>query len=547
MWYNLYLAHRQFIHAGINQVEIKDVKQNAKNPEDDKIPPDASAADDTWSARGWILGFAAVLVAAAVFLLITQVPKTQLPAWNRPVLGCEILTLFWVALAGLPALALFRIALHKTRRKMMRGLKRFVLCIISVCVCIAAFDIICATYPELQGSFVRNDVLWPCAKLNVEDKEYGFRGAPNLRTIFVFDPAKDGNALLPGQGPWPLTGEKKIKYTIHHDAQGFPNPGVPRSAGWVVVGDSFAHEAATPEGKEWITALRESVKGDLYDMAVNGWGPACEYRALRDYGLPLKPRVVVWSFFEGNDLRDAGGYQQFKAYQQDTGLGWGDYIAWGHHLPPRRFPYNRPVVRLLLYVAALLNPPEKSTGDWTVDMDPITLTTGGHSLLNAVDAPIFRQMMMDDNYIKQWDNWIITDYVLNQSIDMCKKQGITFVLLYFPDKARVYLPLIEAQVDRESFYNSIAPVLPRDWQQGAKTYFRDVDRNQSCVCRFVKNLCEKKNVLFIDTTDCLSNAVKEGVFPYWAYDSHLNPEGHKIVTKTILRELRKAKLLPSGD
>jgi hypothetical protein len=114
-------------------------------------------------------------------------------------------------------------------------------------------------------------------------------------------------------------------------------------------------------------------------------------------------------------------------------------------------------------------------------------------------------------------------------------------------KARIYLPLIEEQIDHEKFYNVISPILPQDWRKGAKAYFDEANRNESNVCDMLKELCCQKNALFIDTTESLRNAVKEGVFPYWSYDTHPNFDGHEIVTKTMLEELRKAQLLPSSE
>src|SRR5205807_430492 len=39
------------------------------------------------------------------------------------------------------------------------------------------------------------------------------------------------------------------------------------------------------------------------------YGPVEELAVLRRYGLPLRPRIVVWMFFEGNDLVDVARYQ----------------------------------------------------------------------------------------------------------------------------------------------------------------------------------------------------------------------------------------------
>jgi hypothetical protein len=502
------------------------------------------AGSDARPAKAVVLVVAAFLLAVALLIFLIAAPKSPLPDWNRPILGREALVIFLALLAAVPGLALVRISLHKTRGKIMRGVKRLVLCLIASIVSIAAFDLLLGAYPDLQTPFFPERLIWPLGKFgNVEDDHYGFRGEPNVNATFIFDPEKDGGLAM-RERRWPPTGEKKNAFTIVRDANGFPNSAVPNSADWVVMGDSFALELRSPDGKQWITTLHDEVKGGLYDIAVSGWGPECEFWALEEYGFPLKPRVVVWSFFEGNDLADVAFFRGFKAFQWKTGLGWADYIAKEYNFPPPRFPYNRPVVKLLLAAAQLLNPPAKIA---LPGVDPVILTTAGHSSPQAFHPSMFMQMGMAREHLGQWFNWQVAEYDVSKAIDMCKERGITFVLLFFPDKAHVYLPLMEQQIDREKFYNLISPSLPKDWGNDANAYYERVNQNAANVSELLKELCRKKDVVFIDTTESLRNAVKEGVFPYWSYDTHLNLDGHKIVAKTILEQLRQANLLPPSE
>ena len=42
----------------------------------------------------------------------------------------------------------------------------------------------------------------------------------------------------------------------------------------------------------------------MINLGVGGFGPLLELAALTEYLTPLKPPVVLWVFFEGNDLTD---------------------------------------------------------------------------------------------------------------------------------------------------------------------------------------------------------------------------------------------------
>jgi len=87
------------------------------------------------------------------------------------------------------------------------------------------------------------------------------------------------------------------------DEHGFRNPeGLhdeqPRA---VVLGDSFARGYCVD--KDIAATLRESL-GSVLNLGVDDAGPLVELAAFREIAAPLRPRLVVWLFFEGNDLQD---------------------------------------------------------------------------------------------------------------------------------------------------------------------------------------------------------------------------------------------------
>jgi hypothetical protein len=87
------------------------------------------------------------------------------------------------------------------------------------------------------------------------------------------------------------------------DRHGFNNP----DAQWngrpdvVLIGDSFVHGSCVPKGADMASRLRPEF-GRVLNLGVGGFGPLLELAALQEYAAPLKPQVVVWVFFEGNDL-----------------------------------------------------------------------------------------------------------------------------------------------------------------------------------------------------------------------------------------------------
>lgn len=88
------------------------------------------------------------------------------------------------------------------------------------------------------------------------------------------------------------------------DRYGFRNPNSvhdKKNIDILIVGDSFS--AGHCEKRDIGTLLREKVNNTL-NMAYGGNGPLIELAALREYGADTKPNVLLWIYFEGNDLKN---------------------------------------------------------------------------------------------------------------------------------------------------------------------------------------------------------------------------------------------------
>ncbi len=97
------------------------------------------------------------------------------------------------------------------------------------------------------------------------------------------------------------------------DEHGFRNPSGSHGAGdadLVLIGDSFAQGYCVEEARS-VAGLLRSRYPRTVNLGATGAGPLWELGTLREYGAALRPAVVVWLFFEGNDLMsldvEAGG------------------------------------------------------------------------------------------------------------------------------------------------------------------------------------------------------------------------------------------------
>ena len=93
--------------------------------------------------------------------------------------------------------------------------------------------------------------------------------------------------------------------TYRTDRHGFNNP----DGQWDsqidigMIGDSFTHGSCVPREKNMATFLNKKF-GGVINVGVGGFGPLLELAALTEYLQPLRPPVVLWIFYEGNDLNE---------------------------------------------------------------------------------------------------------------------------------------------------------------------------------------------------------------------------------------------------
>ena len=99
------------------------------------------------------------------------------------------------------------------------------------------------------------------------------------------------------------TGQWQVYETDRH---GFNNP----DALWdgpapqiAMIGDSFTHGSCVSRDQNMESLLQKRF-GATLNLGVGGDGPLLELAALTEYAEPMRPKIVLWVFCEGNDLNE---------------------------------------------------------------------------------------------------------------------------------------------------------------------------------------------------------------------------------------------------
>jgi hypothetical protein len=96
------------------------------------------------------------------------------------------------------------------------------------------------------------------------------------------------------------------------DEHGFNNPTGLYTAGridMVLIGDSFTHGACVAPGKDIASHLRKPGR-IVINLGYKGNGPLIKLATIKEYVEPLKPKIILWLYYEGNDLNDLAVEEQ---------------------------------------------------------------------------------------------------------------------------------------------------------------------------------------------------------------------------------------------
>jgi len=511
--------------------------------------------------RRWLLIIAAAALVLAAILLSHRLKPGEAPEWNPLVMGYTVTMLIPAAALIFSAVALFLTSLSRSREAMARRLKRLVAFCASAVLCVVALDLVLSFFPKLQKPFVEAEALWPVGEYSVPDSELGFRTTPDLRVNFRFQPSRFGDILTTNQISRPeQSGEKDIDAEICTDADGFNSAGVPSACDMLAVGDSYTCHTNVPRDKYWPSLVAKEMSASLYNMGVPGYCPPQELIALRKYGMPKKPRVVLWGFFQGNDLTESAQFDDWRK----SGTDWGTFTLRRMHLD-RPFPYNRPVIRLAMFLAW-------KSGLATSSLPPLPDYPEPHKLsIGGVERPIVfnrwgfrilccsREQLQRDLQRKQDPGiqpklgWLETTESLLEAKKACDAAGVRLIVVYLPATLAVFGDDAIDKFDKEKIFRfaklQLNELLKKE--DGSEItpdeFIAMLKKNHNAIEEEMKDFCSKNGIEMVDTVPALQASLHAGEWPYYSYDTHLNVRGNEVVADTVCKYLKSNPQAPPAS
>ena len=105
----------------------------------------------------------------------------------------------------------------------------------------------------------------------------------------------------------------ELEFNFTTDESGFRNPSPwPEQADVVVVGDSIAFGYGVDDEQAWVRLVANALPEiEIINLGLVGAAPEQYLRVLEAFGLPLRPKVVLFMLFPANDLTDNDKFRRW--------------------------------------------------------------------------------------------------------------------------------------------------------------------------------------------------------------------------------------------
>jgi hypothetical protein len=275
-----------------------------------------------------------------------------------------------------------------------------------------------------------------------------------------------------------------------YDRHGFRNASDLAEAEIVAIGDSFLEAGLVQFADLLTTRVGERLRAAVANLGQGAYAPQQELVVLRRYGLPLRPRLVLWFFFEGNDLTDVPRFEQWRREARESPEPVSSYA-------------DRSLVRNAVDTvrwrirrkrdADALEATKRSCHPVTLPDERIYFAYPGKPLTKSDDAAL-----------------AVVERILLEASRASTSADAAFLLAFIPTKYRVYRGLCEFP---PGAYGA-------DWQ------LNDLPDRLS-------RWAQEHQVPFLDLTPPLVAAASRGELVYFADDGHWNASGPAVAADTI--------------
>lgn len=318
------------------------------------------------------------------------------------------------------------------------------------------------------------------------------------------------------------------------DRWGFRNRAVPATADIVAVGDSHTFGNTARMVDAWPYVLGSLTGRQVYNMGLGGYGPNQYFYLSKTKALSLKPKMIIWGLYVGDDFENA--------FSITYGL---DYWAYLRKLPPQRVEPNiweisplswhkgirvwlsrHSVIYQLVFHSGFGG---QFQGEIQIK-NAANLYPGLATSLIVPDKHILEAFRpkgvlfgLDEENPNVREGMRITFELLREMDEICQQNHIQFMVVVIPTKEMVFSEYLEN--------NSMLPL---------DDVIDKLIVNERLARAQMFQFMTDNNISYVDPLPALKRSVGQELYARTAADMHPNKNGYRVIAEATAEFLKRA-------
>ncbi len=320
------------------------------------------------------------------------------------------------------------------------------------------------------------------------------------------------------------------------DKWGFRNREVPETADIVAVGDSHTYGNTARMVDAWPYVLGKLTGEKVYNMGLGGYGPNQYFYLSKTKALTLKPKMIIWGLYMGDDFENA--------FSITYGL---DYWTSLRKLPPQKIDPNiwemtSPTMNkklriwlsrhsVIYQLAFHTGFGGKLQGEFQI-RNATTLYPGlATSLIvpeqNILEAFRPKGMLfgLDQDNPKVREGMRITFGLMKRMDEICKQNHVKFLVVVIPTKETVFSQYLEHNTKVP--LNDVIDKLISSERSARSEMFQFLTQN---------------DIAYVDALPALQKSVGQRLYAPTAGDMHPGKNGYRVIAETVAEHLKQDQM-----